>query len=62
MDIPFIIHADRELVLEKINTCDSFNIAPTKLYTLKINKHTILFIIHPRLIGQQQNQTLSLQR
>ena len=32
---PFVIYADTESLLEKINTCDS---NPEKLFTSKINK------------------------
>ena len=37
MKVPFIIYADLESLLEKINTCHN---NPTKSSTTKINKHT----------------------
>ena len=37
MRVPFIIYADLECLLEKMNTCDN---NPEKSSTTKINKHT----------------------
>ena len=37
MNVPFIIYADLESLLEKMNTCHS---DPKKSSTTKINKHT----------------------
>ena len=37
MKVPFIIYADLESLLEKMNTCHN---NPEKLSTTKINKHT----------------------
>ena len=37
MEIPFIIYADIESLLEKMNTCQN---NPEKSSTTKINKHT----------------------
>ena len=37
MDVPFIIYADLECLLEKINTCHNNR---EKSSTTKINKHT----------------------
>ena len=37
MKAPFIVYADRESLLEKMNTCHN---NPEKLSTTKINKHT----------------------
>ena len=38
MKVPFIIHADLESLLEKMNTCHN---NPEKSSTTKINKHTL---------------------
>ena len=38
MKVPFIIHADLESLLEKMNTCHN---NPKKSSTTKINKHTV---------------------
>ena len=47
--VPFIIYADLECLLEKMNTCHN---NPEKLSTTKINKtHTIwLFIVYALFI------------
>ena len=37
MEVPFILYADLEYLLEKLNTCHN---NPEKLSTTKINKHT----------------------
>ena len=38
MKVPFIIYADLEFLLEKMNTCHN---NPEKSSTIKINKHTL---------------------
>ena len=39
MEVPFIIYADLESLIEKMNTCHN---NPKKLSTTKINKHTLI--------------------
>ena len=43
MKVPFIIDADAESLLEKMNTCHN---NPEKSSTTKINKHTHHLVIH----------------
>ena len=47
MKITFIIYADIEYLIEKIDTCHS---NPEKLSTTKINKHKLLVIHHSHIV------------
>ena len=47
MKITFIIYADIESLIEKIDSCHS---NPEKLSTTKINKHKLLVIYHSHIV------------
>ena len=57
MRVPFIIYADLEGLLEKMNTCHN---DPEKSSTTKIKKNTHHLVIHCLHIAHLIEQTISL--